>query len=541
MAPSSPVIEVRLVVARQLERLAAPGSAREAAAGAIRDSAELVLEAIGVPATPEVAIDVGGPATGPDAWGRLYVGGERCRFSAEAGRAARAVVLLEHDSGLEASELVPWLETSLDDEGGGQAAAFLAALLPGVLGEHGAALISDDIGAMYAASIGVEDNLPSLAAVLRQLAGLRVSVADRDAVRRGLENGAGEPGEALLAELRPPVVELRLSLAFLESLTTEDPNATAGLLTYLRDGLFVELGVEIPPVRLVPARMPDRTFALTINDVALAPRLGLRADECLVNEEPRRLAAFLTEASDSNTVRGWMQNPGSGMANARVDIAAAQAMGDVGLIVWTPLGHLILAVAADLRAHASCFVDAAGARALLDSLEPIAPTLVRQTRSRVSEARLARSLRALAAEQESGRNLSAVLEELLDSEGHDADVRRALAPAIATRHARGTRTLVVYLLDPAIERALSEARPLAEGVADDILAAIQAELAMLPLAVTPPTLLTDAAVRARLKAVVQDELPWLDVLCYDDLPRALNVQPVARIALQADVLTGASR
>lgn len=61
--------------------------------------------------------------------------------------------------------------------------------------------------------------------------------------------------------------------------------------------------------------------------------------------------------------------------------------------------------------------------------------------------------------------------------------------------------------------------------------ALRSEFAHLPPTALRPALLTTAAVRTTLRDIVATEFPRTAVICYEDLPAAVNVQPVARIWL----------
>jgi flagellar biosynthesis component FlhA len=68
-----------------------------------------------------------------------------------------------------------------------------------------------------------------------------------------------------------------------------------------------------------------------------------------------------------------------------------------------------------------------------------------------------------------------------------------------------------------------------DGVAEQVYAALRAELAMLPPTAAVPALLTRDETRRRLAECVRQEFPQTTVVSYGDLPPDCNVQPVARI------------
>ena len=107
---------------------------------------------------------------------------------------------------------------------------------------------------------------------------------------------------------------------------------------------------------------------------------------------------------------------------------------------------------------------------------------------------------------------------------------------ISAKFARGTTTIVTYLLDPEIEAALS-AKPADDDISDvpdslpdRVIAATHAEFDHLPPTAQVPMILTTEGLRRPLAAMVRHEFPRLVVLSYGDLPPQQNVQPVARLS-----------
>jgi type III secretory pathway component EscV len=114
-------------------------------------------------------------------------------------------------------------------------------------------------------------------------------------------------------------------------------------------------------------------------------------------------------------------------------------------------------------------------------------------------------------------------------------IRSGLADVIASKAARGTATVVVYLLDPAIEDAIAahgDGTAPADGeepLADRLCAAVRHELSYLPQLALRPAILTQEHLRRPLRELLRHELPRTTILSYGDLPPDFNVQPVARV------------
>jgi len=239
-----------------------------------------------------------------------------------------------------------------------------------------------------------------------------------------------------------------------------------------------------------------------------------------------------------------------------------------GLTVWDQWGFVILALAETLRQNGACFVSPDFTSMQLRRLAQDYPELVSLSRQRIPLETLTRVLSGLAEERISIRDLKLILERLLDTRYardpvsryivlddrltidersmiavSDSDewnlefVRAGLKPQLAHEFSRKTGTLVVYLLSNEIEQLLINGTDgqsgLAETDATRVLDAIHAELAYLPPTAQRPLLLTCGAARRQLWRLVREEIPRMTVLAHEELPRGLNVQPIARISFSA--------
>jgi type III secretion protein V len=371
--------------------------------------------------------------------------------------------------------------------------------------------------------------------------------------------GDGKPEELrerLLDALVRERVELHVPAGYAPRLGSGVPDADGSdLLGFAAEGLLVELGVAFPPFAFAgPVR--EDVFTVTLNHLPTLPTRLLEEDECLVNDTAERLALAGVEARAT-------VNPATEQPASIAPLADRDRLDATGLTTWDPPGFLILTLADALRRHAGCFVTSTMIDARLDALAVAAPALVNAARQTVPPARLTALTRALVSEQVSIQDLRAVLERLIDlaytgpAEGRwallddpaftepwprlDAAasdvqlvrfVRAGLRRRIVHKQARGTATLVVYLLDPQIEQRLREddGQP-GEAYEQRLLDAIGHEMSCLPPTAMVPAILTQGDVRAAVRATLRATYPRIPVLAYDELTTDLNVQPVARITL----------
>jgi type III secretion protein V len=335
-----------------------------------------------------------------------------------------------------------------------------------------------------------------------------------------------------------PTIDVHVEPAYLQALLREDPEG--GLFSFAREGLFVELGLPLPPFHLRPdASLRPDGFAFRINNVRVGLRIGLATDTILVNDTADRLALMNVAAEPT-------RNPATNQPAAIVAREHKELLEAAGLTTWEPFGLLILCFAAAVRRNAHALVTGAVAEAPVEQLGVYFPFLGDATRDHIPPEAVADVLRDLLADGIPVRNLRRILELLLRYQTLDAaergDVERAtfvrtgLADAIAFKTSRGTDTVVVYLLAPELEDAVeayagSEAATSpAPSLPDRLSAAFAAEIAHLPPTAQRPGVLTRDALRRPIREVLRHEYPEFPVLGYGDLPVDVNLQPVARIS-----------
>jgi hypothetical protein len=538
---TEPTVAVAIEVHPAMAELAAQDGLGRRLRDVLADRIGALMARLGVPGGVQVEVRAADAASAP-AWLRLWIDGVRYRYDRDMEWRARTAALGTRRAGRDPDD-ARILETAwecLEVDPPAVVDLVVATVMPAI-GDHAGALMGDGQAAAYAAGLGDRFDAERVGAVLRPVLDLKVSVADRATVERVLGDTEGarpaDAAEELLAQLRPARLEVRLGIEFVRELTTHGASEFPGLLGFVRDAMFDELGIFFPAVHVVTTDAPGRTFSLVVNDVELVAYLGLEPGECLVNGPPDAVEADVPDAA----ITGWAGNPGTGAVNARVALEDRAKVAEHGWTTWTPLGHLVLALAADLRRHARCLVDVRQVAQLMDRLEEVAPAVVQAARARLPEACIARVLRGLVAEQESCRNLPTILERLMHADeatltsdvARDIWVRGALRRTIAGRQTRATGTVVAYLLDQRIEALLRRDGSPAPDEAAAIAAAVRRVIAGLPDYVAVPSVLTTADVRLALVRTVADEFPRLSVLSYEELPASVDVHPVARITLEA--------
>ncbi|MFQ5796701.1 MAG: FHIPEP family type III secretion protein [Candidatus Bipolaricaulia bacterium] len=341
------------------------------------------------------------------------------------------------------------------------------------------------------------------------------------------------------------------------------------LFGMMADGLFYELGIRVPDIRLIASQdIDENAFAVKVDHTVDSPHTGLQPHELLVNDIPERLELLGVEAS-------MAINPANDTECSIINEKDQWIVEAAGLYTWDPVGYMILALSREIRRNAWHLLDVETAEYELAQLHEYFPELVMATLETVSSKHLTQVLRELLSEQISVRDLRTILERVLtydyivtdpsryivfddrlaiherlnlgrldDVNNYAQHVRMGLKPYISHKYTygRGQDTLIVYLLDPqeiedrildhlAFERGNTEKSPLKPEEIEEIKAAVRSEFDFLPPTAASPIILTLSAVRSFMHKMLAAEFPDLSMLSYDELSPDINIQPIARISL----------
>jgi flagellar biosynthesis component FlhA len=413
-----------------------------------------------------------------------------------------------------------------------------------------------------------------LSHILRRVLRMRVSIADRALVTATLQDGLKEGqepediAEKLVGALRPEIVEVHVSRDYLREITLGAAHGEQNEFAMLRDGLFYELGVRYPDLRFVIVDdLKPSSFRLRAGHLLSLPRVGLRADECLVNDTTSRLA--LLNVSGQTAL-----NPANGIEASIINSIHLSTANSAGLTTWNQIGYMVLSCAAELRSKSWCFITCESVKNEFSLLEQALPALTEAVQRRFSVGQITRTLRSLVAEEISIRNLRSILELLLHRDYIVADaskyvilddrlpfsrppgeawakhavnlaavVRIGLKRQISGKYSQGGNSIDVYLLDPKIEELLSEADSAGEQDAGDpllnqrdqehVLRAVREAVSSLSHGARRPVVLTALNVRSLLRKVLAPEFPDLAVVGHQELSPDFSIQPIARVSLDS--------
>ncbi|NVJ26714.1 MULTISPECIES: type III secretion system export apparatus subunit SctV [Myxococcus] len=313
------------------------------------------------------------------------------------------------------------------------------------------------------------------------------------------------------------------------------------LIPFMRDGLFIELGVRFPGVRARGnSSLPPGAYQVQINEVPVVTGQATLG-HVLVNDTVDRLRLMNIQGFEAI-------NPATRQPAAWVPEQHRETLEAAGLTTWDVPGYIILHVAAVLRRNAREFVGVQETQTMLEQLEKAFPAIVKEVIPKVVNVlKLTDILQRLVEEEISIRDLRGILQALAEYGQVEADnvmltehVRASQRRYISHKYARGSGTLVVYLLDPNIEEAIRGSikrtsagahLALEPELAQEIVQAVRSECGHLPPSAQRPVILTAMDIRRYVRKLLEYEFnPSFSVLSYQELSPELNIQPVARIS-----------
>ncbi|HCF61195.1 MAG TPA: EscV/YscV/HrcV family type III secretion system export apparatus protein [Myxococcales bacterium] len=367
-----------------------------------------------------------------------------------------------------------------------------------------------------------------------------------DGTPQAIEPGPKEPmnpdSELFVPVVTPIVLEVSDALVPHVDSRQDGGRFLFELIPFMRDGLFIELGVRYPGVRArANPGLPPGAYQIQLNEVPLVTG-QVSLGNILVNDTVDRLRLMNIQGIEA-------LNPATRQPCAWVEEKYRPVLEGAGLTTWDAPSYLVLHLAGILRRNAKEFLGIQEVQSGLEQLEKAFPALVKECVPKVvSVLKLTDILQRLVEEEMSVRDLRGILQSLAEWGQVEADsvmltehVRASMKRYISHKYTRGQNTLVVYLLDPQIEEAIRGAikhtsagshLALEPDLAQEIISAVRHECGHLPPTAQRPVILTAMDVRRYVRKLLEYEfMPPFSVVSYQELSPELNIQPIARISL----------
>ncbi len=334
----------------------------------------------------------------------------------------------------------------------------------------------------------------------------------------------------------PMVTPITLELGQGSMLPPERAQWLQGALGAMREGVFLELGVKVPAVRI-------RTDARGVG----ANKGRISIDELPVSsfefEAGKRFVAAAPDAIEAFAVGELTTHPVNRKPASWVDERHAESLDSAGFRTWDFAGYSLIHLTAGIKANAQKFVGVQDVQNLLNQLETRFPAVVQEVVPKViSVVDLTEVLRRLVAEGVSIRNMKAILGVIASNpEYRDAvelteRVREGLSAYLT--HRLTEPGSVAYVLDREIEDMVAGSIRVTESgnflsmppsVSSEIMMAVKSNVTEDLRAGRLPVVLTDQSVRRYVKRLVELEMPDVAVMAYQELEPTAVVQPMGTI------------
>lgn len=401
--------------------------------------------------------------------------------------------------------------------------------------------------------------------IINELLDLKLSLADSKRIIEISQKYFNAPSiewnhlrEELIESLSATEIGIYLNPVYFEEIITAP--SKQNLFEMMRHGMFYETGMKYPHFNIhLDDTLPIHAFYFKINSFTTIPIQGIGGNQILVNDTPDRLK--LIGISGTPTL-----NPANGNQSSFIASQDKAKAENNGLTTWDNLGYFILAFSGILRKHGYVFVNTTLTTQYIEQLRSTFPKLIELFANEKKLPLGVQTLRLLAREGISIRNFRVIMEAILESDYVVADalkyivfderiplpakansgwetntelvaefVRTRLKRYISHKYTKGQSTLMVYLLDPEIEKIFdSQSDPLqtleSESISN-IHRAVDVEMENLPVSSQQPVILTTVNVRPYLKRIIEAKYPQVAVLSYQELSPDMNIQPIARISL----------
>lgn len=356
-------------------------------------------------------------------------------------------------------------------------------------------------------------------------------------IEREAQEGARQ-AKALIPAVTP--LSLDIGQGLTASMDEERAQWLKEMIPAMREGVFFDLGVKVPGVRVrADSGLCQADELLVQIDEVPVKRVSIPAGFVLVNEAPQGLEVFSIKAEETT-------HPVTGERSSFVRGEDRELLDEAGFATWDEAGIILLHLTAALKGNAHRFVTLQTVRGMLDQLEGPYPAVVQEVSPKLLGLQeITEVVRRLAEEGISLRNLPSILEILADRGRMEKnpivlteEVRSGLSAYITHKYSGGDGSVLVYLIDREIEETIKGAVKLTEkgsfltlspDITREILGAVRKEIEGELEKGRAPLLLTDQRVRRYLKRLVSIEFPGVEVLAYQELDPALTIQPLGRI------------
>ncbi len=311
-------------------------------------------------------------------------------------------------------------------------------------------------------------------------------------------------------------------------------------LIRVRKALYFDLGVPFPGIHLrFNTSLVDGRYIILLQEIPVSEG-KLAPGKLLVKENEENLKIMGIEFSKDGQ---FLPN----IPTIWVDESYRDKLISAGISCMSAPQIITYHLSFILKRHAEEFIGLQETKYLLEKMEERFPELVREIQRILPIQKISEVFQRLVQEEISIRNLRTILEALIEWGQKEKDVillteyvRVSLKRYISYKYSGGQNILVVYLLDQDVENTVRKAIRQTSGgsylaldpvTMKKIIDHVKKEVGDLSSNIQRPVLLTSMDIRRYVKKFIEQELPDLPVLSYQELTPEITIQPLGRITL----------
>ncbi len=317
-------------------------------------------------------------------------------------------------------------------------------------------------------------------------------------------------------------------------------NALNDELIRIRKALYHDLGVPFPGIHLrFNDGIREGTYRILLQEIPVADG-QYRTGSILVREKEENLNVLGVAFEKGKQFLPDV--PTIWVAETEADRLQQAGMQFLGTpqILTHHLGYV-------LKRYAGDFLGLQETKYLLDNMEARYAEVVKEVQRVLPVPKIAEILQRLVQEEISVRNLRTILQSLIEWGQKEKDavllveyVRSGLKRYVSYKYSGGQNILSVYLLEPDIEETVRKAIRQTSGgsflaldpnVTRKFIDAVKKNVGDLSQMQQKPVLLTSMDVRRYIKKLIEQAVPTLPVLSYQELTEEITIQPLAKIKL----------
>ncbi len=319
-----------------------------------------------------------------------------------------------------------------------------------------------------------------------------------------------------------------------------DPKVLNDELIKVRRALYLDLGVPFPGIHLrFNPRYRSGQYAIFLQEIPVSEG-RLRPGKLLVKESPENLEIIGVEFEKD---KQFLPD----IPTIWVDREFEPKLAKASISYLTPPQILTHHLSFILKRHAEEFIGLQETKYLLDKMEGRYPELVREVQRILPIQKISEVFQRLVQEEISIRNLRTILEALIEWGQKEKDVillteyvRSSLKRYISYKFSKGKNILAAYLLDQDVEDLIRKGIRQTSGgsylaldpaTLSKLVNTVKKEVGDLSSLRQKPVLLTSMDIRRYVKKVIEQELPELPVLSYQELSPSITIQPLGKISL----------